>query len=525
MTRNEFLKLAGGTAAAMAVASIMPGCSSIQRNQPAMDSRRGMFITKAALIDIAKGAVRENQTLFIRDGRIAEIKTGSVGDTSGYPVIDAKGMYLMPGLIDAHCHMTGPSAGDFDMLKMSEMMNQMERNHVQQIISGTTTVRDMGSFRKAFHKNLDAAESGKLASPRVNFCNQMFNIAGSHPSFGFTDITWLGTLITAVLGDGAARFTGTPDMKKKLGEIYDSWGRGRIINFLKLTMDDRSLVCGKERLPVYDKDQLSLLRRFADEKKLPIACHVQFKFGFDRALEVGASSIEHMVCDQVLSDADVIRLKKAGTAVVPTMDLGQLYAFDEIYKELPREYDLEVVHRELQARKDYIYTYHERFCEKAIYDINMKAIRNYAECECKNMLTVKKKFLANPVFYFMYLVNGTRNLALMKEAGVLIGAGTDSGVPFVYHGTLWNEIELLHRLGFTKLEALQCATVNNAKILRMEDVIGSIDKGKYADIIVLESNPLEKLTTLREPRLVIKGGMVEYSRSPMIRENNVYRVS
>jgi imidazolonepropionase-like amidohydrolase len=96
----------------------------------------------------------------------------------------------------------------------------------------------------------------------------------------------------------------------------------------------------------------------------------------------------------------------------------------------------------------------------------------------------------------------------MKEAGIVIGCGTDAGVPYVYHGMLWREMEMLQRIGFSNQEVLRCATINNAKILRMEEKIGTIDAGKFADMVVLTENPLAVIETCRTPQMVIKGGRI-----------------
>jgi imidazolonepropionase-like amidohydrolase len=96
----------------------------------------------------------------------------------------------------------------------------------------------------------------------------------------------------------------------------------------------------------------------------------------------------------------------------------------------------------------------------------------------------------------------------MKQAGVLIGCGTDSGAPFMSHGTLWREMEMLARVGFSNEEILQCATINNARILQMADKKGTIEKGKFADMVVLKENPLEKIEACRSLQRVIKEGRV-----------------
>jgi imidazolonepropionase-like amidohydrolase len=65
---------------------------------------------------------------------------------------------------------------------------------------------------------------------------------------------------------------------------------------------------------------------------------------------------------------------------------------------------------------------------------------------------------------------------------------------------------MFSRLGFSHLEILQMATLTNAKICLMEDKIGSLDPGKFADVVVLESNPLTDISAYRNPLLVFKDG-------------------
>jgi len=77
----------------------------------------------------------------------------------------------------------------------------------------------------------------------------------------------------------------------------------------------------------------------------------------------------------------------------------------------------------------------------------------------------------------------------MNQAGILIGCGIDAGMPFCYFGGNYREYEILQRIGFSNIEILRCATINNAKILRVEDKTGSLETGKYADIVILEKIP------------------------------------
>jgi hypothetical protein len=97
----------------------------------------------------------------------------------------------------------------------------------------------------------------------------------------------------------------------------------------------------------------------------------------------------------------------------------------------------------------------------------------------------------------------------LKKAGVGLLAGTDTPQPFVYPGfSLHEELELLVRSGLTPLEALRTATYNPAQFLGALDSLGSIEKGKIADLLLLDGNPLSDIRNTRRISAVIANGRV-----------------
>lgn len=92
------------------------------------------------------------------------------------------------------------------------------------------------------------------------------------------------------------------------------------------------------------------------------------------------------------------------------------------------------------------------------------------------------------------------------DSGVTIGLGSDVGV--FAHGTNYLELECMVRYGMTPTQALLAATAVNARILRMEDRIGTLRPGLLADIIAVEGDPTAKIEAARNVRLVMKGGVI-----------------
>lgn len=97
----------------------------------------------------------------------------------------------------------------------------------------------------------------------------------------------------------------------------------------------------------------------------------------------------------------------------------------------------------------------------------------------------------------------------MQQAGVMIIAGTDIANPFLFPGfSLHDELELMVKAGLSPLEALQTATINPAKFLHREQELGSVEKGKLADLVLLDENPLENISNTKRIHAVIVNGKI-----------------
>jgi len=99
---------------------------------------------------------------------------------------------------------------------------------------------------------------------------------------------------------------------------------------------------------------------------------------------------------------------------------------------------------------------------------------------------------------------------MAREAGVEVAMGTDAGTPCNMHGENLGEVKLLVDYGgFSPMEAIEGGTRIAARVLGLENELGTVEEGKLADLVIVEGNPLEDITVLLKPesvRLVMQGG-------------------
>lgn len=112
-------------------------------------------------------------------------------------------------------------------------------------------------------------------------------------------------------------------------------------------------------------------------------------------------------------------------------------------------------------------------------------------------------------FEEMFEAEHRRSFKRALEAGVFMGCGTDSIEALPPQDIMVRELEALVEDGMSKGHALRAATLNAATILGQEDRLGSLEPGKFADVLVVAGNPLDDLRALARPLMVMKGGAVE----------------
>jgi imidazolonepropionase-like amidohydrolase len=104
---------------------------------------------------------------------------------------------------------------------------------------------------------------------------------------------------------------------------------------------------------------------------------------------------------------------------------------------------------------------------------------------------------------------GASNLKRVAEAGIPVAMGTDAGNPLTLHGpSVYAEMEAMQAAGLTPMQVLVASTRGGAEAMGREKELGTIEKGKWADLVVLSADPTATVANLRQLRQVVRGGVV-----------------
>ena len=201
MTRRQLLKAGAATGIYFALPGIS-GCSSLPGyNTMAVSDNKALYLVHCNIIDVVRGVVHRDKTVGIRDGAIDSVNDERPVFDQGAVVLDLKNQYLMPGLIDAHCHTTLTSESRLNVFGVLTTFQQFKRNYIQQLAHGVTTVRDMGAMPKLLHDGLDMIAKGDIIGPRVVYCNAFTNLHGGHPDIDPADVSIFSGVTMAFVGN------------------------------------------------------------------------------------------------------------------------------------------------------------------------------------------------------------------------------------------------------------------------------------------------------------------------------------
>ena len=442
---------------------------------------RPVLLKDVRLVDLEKERANEHPSdIKLEKGRISLIAPAGEIDSRGLRVIAGKTRFALPGLIDCHVHISGifitelPGISDFTWL-----LSQIYFNHRAQLQSGVTLVRDMMSVLRASLLFKSLAMDPCSGFPRVLCAGPMLTVEGGYPPYVPADQVYL-----RVLG-GPLRL----ELKNERDAV--SWVDRLAeagVDWIKIGY--QSALFDMARSPMR-KPSPELFRAIADRAHhhgLPVAVHHYWLQDLKDLLELPFETLEHITEDAEIDARTLRRMSERNLPV--TTDLEQSAFAHEPQKFLQR-IEQGVSHLMPRPSRDITRLLNEVAAGEDIY--GLKPRRKVMDLA----------FVKDLVFQKM------RNLKLLSDNNILIGAASDSGVHMMM-GILPEELCRMARAGLSNAQVLRSATVDAAKLLRVDDT-GLIKQGYRGDFVLYDSNPLENIEAVRKPALVIRDGMPQIS--------------
>ena len=402
----------------------------------AQQSAQRVVIRAGHVLDVKSGKMLSDQAIVIEGDNIVAVGLASATPAADATTINLPNATVLPGLIDAHTHLTfNPSFG-YEMLGISIPREALIGAHNARVTleAGFTTVRNVGARGYSDVALRDAINAGDVPGPRMLVSGPALSITGGHCDNDLLPYEYHAT------SDGVA--DGIENVQHKTREII-KYGA----DLIKVCATGGVLSKGDDpNASQYTLEEMKAIVADAHRLGRKVAAHAHGAQGVIWASEAGVDSVEH---GHLMNDAAIATLKKNGTYLVPTLYLIDWQRENAAKANLPD------------------YTRHK-----------MQIVSEAAKTNAKKAI----------------------------EAGVKIGLGTDAAV--YPHGLNAHELAVYVSLGMTPLQAIQTATINDADLLGWSDKIGTLEAGKWADIIAVDGDPLQDVTTLQHVKFVMKGGAV-----------------
>lgn len=471
----------------LVILSLLVGCGP---NGEVFDN--AICIQNITTIDPTEGAKRV-QTVIIKDGKILRIApTAELKLSSSNTIIDGTGKFLMPGLWDAHIHFA----------YIEELAPRMFDLF---LIYGITSVRDTGGKIEFVTAWRDSARRQPLNAPRVMVAGPLIDgipnvYDGSDP--GHPPLS---------LGSGSVKAVA------QLVERLDSID----VDFLKA-------------YEMLTPEQFLKVMELAKAKGLKVTGHVPLSMDVITASNAGLNSMEHMRnlelscasnADQLLKERREILSKGKnlpGHELRSSIHTAQREVAVTNYDDNKANGILEVLKKNDtwqiptlalntgQTRLPYGRPEWQESFEYLPYEIGNEWRTTTAQASPADVPQFRKD-------YTKWMLNMA---AKVHKAGIPMLAGTDTPIGFLTPGlSLHEEFLVLVEAGLSPQEALKTATINPARYFKLESELGSIKEGQWADLVMLDANPLEDIrNTLRIIAVVKQGKVFGESELNVIKE-------
>ncbi len=407
------------------------------------------------LIDGTGRAPVANAAVIIIDGRIQWAGPQSqLKVPAGAEVTHLAGKFVMPGIINLHGHLG-------NTVDLTQDPKNYTRENVEKQLQlyasyGVTTVLSMGTDPELVYQLRAEQRAGRPRMTRIFTAGRGFTGVGGYPTT-------------------AQGMKGVPfEVASKADVDKDvAWLAGKKVDIVKIWVDDH---LGRDKkIPL---DLAKAIIADAHKHGLKVAAHVFYLDDAKALIEAGLDGLAHSVRDKPVDDELIAAMKKHG-------------AFQEA-ATLTREESTFIFAKPGPLLDDPFFT-------RGLSPNVLATLKSTA---------YQQKIAGDPDYakYPEFLKQAMANLKKLSDSGVKIGFGTDSGPPARFPGYFeqW-ELQLMVESGLTPSQVITDATHNAAEFLRAKD-LGTIERGKWADLVVLNKNPLDDIRNTREIEFVMIAG-------------------
>ena len=402
--------------------------------------------------------VKEHQDILIRGGRIQEIRESRPGERGVDPT--RTGGYVIPGLIDLHVHYPPTLA-----------VGQQALWSLLFLAHGVTGVRDIGDVDNSIEAVRKEIRGGWMIGPAITHCGPILD--GSPPSFPSNFV---------VATPGAAR--------QKVREL-----KAKGVDCIKV-------------YTMLKKDVLRAIQASAKELGLPVNGHLPHSVSL---AESGLKEIQHFMG---IPEVDKIRvgLDEFSLSDWNKLDEARMNRQIKIAKKLGIEF-LPTVFNSYQR---------EMILDDSAWetDSGLKHLPDFWRGAWRTLWGAPYKNAAEKKMRQKWYADSIKLIQKMHAAGVTVHLGTDTLMPYVAPGSsLLGEMAIFIRAGLSKEEVLYRVTTHAGT--HMAPPTGRLEKGYPADLLLLDTNPLENFDALNNPRYVAAAGRL-YHRDTLKKNLAVY---
>ncbi|WP_444995065.1 amidohydrolase family protein [Aliikangiella sp. IMCC44359] len=400
------------------------------------------LIHAGALLDVKNLKVKKNYSIRIKGEKVVEVKAGYDVPNDNEILVDLKNKTVMPGLMDMHVHISG----EINKKSYAEKFFMNDSDAALRAIVFARKTLDAG-----FTTVRDLGDFFQGVPVALRKAIKKGYIIGPRIFAAGKSIATTGGHADPTNGLRLNLMQDPGPLKGVINGPYEAIKAVRQrykegSDVIKLTVTGGVLSLAKNGSnPQFTEEELAAVVQAAKDYEFVVAVHAHGAEGMKRAIKAGVNSVEH----GTYMDKETMRLmKKHGTYFVPTITAGKWV-----------------------AEKAAIADYYPDVVQPKAAAIGPKIQSTFAKA---------------------------------YKAGVKIAFGTDAGV--FPHGLNGREFEYMVEVGMPAFEAIQSATWNTAKLLRIEDKLGTIDSGKLADIIAVDGDPLKNMKLMQNVSFVMKNG-------------------